>query len=142
VFGLREHAHRHFGQHAQRPEGATDELGQIEAGYILDHLAACLEGFAVTVHRSDAEQVIARRAVAHTRRPAQIGRERAANRAHALRPAEQRPPVGWIEAETLVPVTQHCRDIDDARSGLHREDQFLRLVCDDALQLRRAEEVA
>ena len=76
-----------FGQDRECSKRAADKFRDVEAGDVLDHLAAGFEGFAQSVDGAKSEQLIAHRAVAHTRRAAGIGRDRAGDRSDCgLRP--------------------------------------------------------
>ena len=62
------------------PSEPTSSLQQVVAGHVFDDAPAGLEFAAFVIDGADADDVIAHRAVAVTARPADVGRDRAAER--------------------------------------------------------------
>src|SRR6185295_9398462 len=72
---------------------AADKFRDVEAGDVLDHLATSFESLAQSVDGTKSEQLIANRAVAHTRRAAGIGRNRTSDRSDVRWRSEKRSEV-------------------------------------------------
>ena len=102
VSGSRQRLDRHVGHRRERAPGAGEQLAEVVAGDVLHHAAAGLEGLAAARNRRQAEEMIARGAGLDAARAGEVGGERAAERARAGRPAEQRAVIHRLEGELLA----------------------------------------
>ena len=120
-----------FGQHRQGAVSTAHQLGQIEAGDVLHHLGAAPVCFAQAIDGAEGQQGIARPAMPQTARAAGIGRGCTAQGGNAVGTQEPRP-VGGIKPQALVFLAQHGSDFRQRRRRSGRDDQFRRLIFDDA----------
>ena len=130
--GPRQRLDRDVRHCRKRAPRSGHELAQVVAGDVLDHAAARLEFLAAPGHRSEAEEMIARRARPDAARARQIGGEHAADRRLARRPPEQRAVVHRLEGELLRLRVEQVLDLGERRAGARREHQLLGLVKRDA----------
>jgi hypothetical protein len=71
---------RRLGDQAERALRPREQLAQVVAGHVLDHLAAGLGHDAVGPHHGDPDEQVTRRPVAQPPRAGQPGRDHAADR--------------------------------------------------------------
>jgi hypothetical protein len=116
---------------AERAERAGEQLREVVAGDVLDHLAAGLGDRAVRQSHGDAHDQVARRAVAVAQRPRVAGGEDAADR--GLRGARR------IEREHLSGRGEALLGLAHRHAGLDNGGQVALVVLDDAVQARGAE---
>ena len=125
--------HRDRADQPERPVGAGEQLGQVVAGDVLDHLAARLGDRAVGEHHGHADHEVAHPAVAVAQRAgvgggdhaadrgAVVGAQRRVQREHLALGGECRPGVGEPH-----PRLEHGREVAD-------------VVLDDLVQAARLE---
>ena len=138
----RQHLDGNFGHHGEGPEGARHELGEIEAGDVLDHPAARLEGLAAAAHRVEPQDMVARRAGLDAPGPGQVAGDGAADGPPARRATEERPQVRRLELQALAVPGQRRLDLGQGRRRAGGEDQFLGLVKPDTGKGAEVEPVA
>jgi hypothetical protein len=130
---------RDLGEHAQGAVGPRDELAQVVAGHVFDHLASSLVLLTAAVHGAVAEEMVPRRPGLDPSWSGEIARQRAANRRRARLGAKQPPPVGWLEGKHLILGIERGFDLGERRAGGGGEDEFRRFVVDDAGKTRQIE---
>ena len=103
-----------LGDHAQGAERAAEQLGQVVAGDVLDHLAAGPGHGPVGQDHGDADDQVAHGAVAQPPRPRGVGRHH---------PAEGGPGLGRVEGQPLAGRGQGGLEIGQAHARLGPHDQ-------------------
>ena len=130
AFGHRVQPQHHLGEHGERAVGAVQQLGQVVAGHVLDHVAAAAGHRAVGQHQRHADHQVAQRAV-HQRARARRRRWRAGRR--RWRPSATRA----ASSATCCPcgASSSC-SVAQRRAGAHRHRHVAGVVRDHAGQRR------
>ena len=92
------------------PSAADVELGQVVAGHVLDNAAARFDLLSFVVDRAHAQHVVAQGPVAQAARPADVGRQRAADR-RLFRP-------GHVDRQMLILAGQQSLQGRNGHAGL------------------------
>ena len=102
-----------LGDQAERARRPGEQLAEVVAGHVLDDLAARLRDGPVGPHDGDADQQVARGAVAQPPRPGEPGRDDPADGGAG----------GHVKGDLLPGLREHGRDVAHPRPGLHTGDQ-------------------
>ncbi len=124
----RVEAHRHLDDRAERPVGAGEQLGQVVAGDVLDHLAAALGDGAVGERHAHADHEVARAAEARAQRPGVVGRDDAADRGAAA--------VRRVEREHLAGLAEGLLRAGQRHARLQHRGQVAGVVLHDPVEAR------
>ena len=124
--GARPELHGRLDDHSERPEGADEELGQVVAGDVLDHLAAALDERARRRDHGHADEEIAARSVEVTPRTGRIARENAAERRFV--------GMRWVEREPLAAPAELALERAQGHARLNGRGQIARLVLEKPVQ--------
>jgi hypothetical protein len=117
--------HGRLHDHPERAEGADEELGQVIARHVLDHLAPALDGGAARGDHGDADEQVTAGPVEMATRPRGVARQHAA----------QRGPVGLggIQGEPLSPLAQLALERAHGDARLHRGREIAGLVLEETV---------
>jgi hypothetical protein len=135
-FGLRTRQHLD-GQLENQPERSKrtrHQPGYVIARDVLHDLAAERQHLALAVHDDGAEHEVACRARRMTARTSNASRNAAVERG-------LRAEVRRLESKHLVVFGKHRFDFEERRAGARRDDQFGRIVGDDAAMRARVEDL-
>ncbi len=128
--GKRVQSHRDLEDRAERAERAREQLGQVVAGHVLDHLAAALRDRAVGERHAHPHHQVARPAVARPQRTrVAAGQDAAERRAVARRVEGQHLP--RLRERLLGALERHAR--------LEHGGEVAGVVLDDAVEPQRRE---
>ena len=119
--GPRVQPERRLGDQAKRARRSSEQLAEVVAGHVLDHLAARMGDHPVGAHHGQSDQEIARGAVAQ---PAWSGG------AGGDHPAHGRVGRG-VQRELLARRREHRGQLPDRDPGLHLRHQVTGRVLDD-----------
>ena len=103
-----------LGDHAEGAERPAEQLGQVVAGDVLDHLAAGVGDGAVGQDHGDADDQVADGAVAQPPRARGVGRDH---------PADGGPGLGRVEGQPLAGRGQGRLEVGQRHPGLGPDDQ-------------------
>jgi hypothetical protein len=112
-----------LGDQAQRALRPGEQLADVVAGHVLDHLAAGVRDHPVRADRGDPDQQVARGPVPQPARPRRPGGDHSAHR--RVRRGVQR--------ELLPGRGQHRRQLPEGGPGLHPGDQVPGRMLDDLI---------
>ena len=125
--GRGQHLQRQLGEHTEASHRADQQLGQVEAGGVLDHAAAGPPHATGAVDEAHAEHEVAHAAVAVGARPGDARGDRAPQR--RARGDQRR-----VEGQVLAMLGQRRGDLGQRRAGACGERQLGRVVVDDPAQ--------
>ena len=123
-------AHRQLHDRPQRPERAGEQLGDVVAGHVLDHLAAALRERAVGERHAHTDHEVARAAVAGAQ-GAGVGR--------GHDPSDGGAAVRRVEREHLARLGERGLGVGEQHARLKHRGQVARVVLDDGVQSRGGE---
>ena len=118
-------AHCHTENQSERAERACEELAEVVAGHVLDHLPARFRDRAVGECHRDPDHEVARRPVAVAKRPGVSGRDDPPDRRSV--PAPER----WVECEHLARLGEHVLDVLEPCARLEDGRQVAGIVLAD-----------
>ena len=121
--GMQSHGHRH--DQPERPVGAREQLGEVVARDVLDHLAAGLGEAAVRERERDADDQIAHAAVAVAQRAGVAGRDHAADGRRVARPQRR------VEREHLALRGEGGLRLAQRHARLQHRGQIADVVLED-----------
>ncbi len=122
-------SHHDFDDEAERPERPGEELGQVVAGHVLDHLAAGSGDRSVGQGHGDAEDQVTRRSVAVAQRAGVARGDHAAD-GGSITFADS----GGIEGDHLVGAGQRLLGPGEGQAGLEHRGEIALVVLDDTVE--------
>ena len=127
--GLGVQAQRQLEDQAERAQRPGEQLGQVVAGHVLDHLATRPRRLAVREGHLDSQDQVARPAVTRAQRARVAGGDHAADGGRAL-------GVGRVEQQLLLGLGEHRLGLGQRQPGLDDRGQVALVVLEQAVVAR------